>query len=87
MSKCHIVGNHMSWLICILTSSSLFHQETEGLPEKSDAKRSLDFLDIILTAKDDEGNGLSDLDIRNEVDTFLFEGMRFMRVAMMMMIK
>ena len=75
MSKCHIVGNHMSRIICILTSSSFFNQETEGLPEKSDAKRSLDFLDIILTAKDDEGNGLSDLDIRNEVDTFLFEGM------------
>ena len=37
-------------------------------------KRSLDFLDIILTAKDEEGRGLSDLDIRNEVDTFLFEG-------------
>ena len=37
-------------------------------------KRSLDFLDIILTAKDEEGKGLSDLDIRNEVDTFLFEG-------------
>lgn len=36
--------------------------------------RYLDFLDILLTAKDDEGNGLCDLDIRNEVDTFLFEG-------------
>ncbi|XP_053389637.1 ultra-long-chain fatty acid omega-hydroxylase-like [Mercenaria mercenaria] len=34
----------------------------------------LDFLDILLTAKDEEGNGMSLLDIRNEVDTFMFEG-------------
>ena len=37
-------------------------------------KRNLDFLDILLTAKDDDGVGLTDLEIRNEVDTFLFEG-------------
>jgi cytochrome P450 len=42
---------------------------------KSGSKRSLDFLDIILTARDDNGEGLNDLEIRNEVDTFLFEGM------------
>jgi len=33
-----------------------------------------DFLDILLLAQDEEGNGMSDLEIRNEVDTFLFEG-------------
>ncbi|KAJ8317562.1 hypothetical protein KUTeg_005466 [Tegillarca granosa] len=37
-------------------------------------KRRLDFLDILLTAKDEHGKGLSELDIRAEVDTFLFEG-------------
>ena len=37
-------------------------------------RKYLDFLDILLTAKDDKGVGLSDMDIRNEVDTFLFEG-------------
>ena len=36
--------------------------------------RKLDFLDILLTATDDSGVGLSDLEIRNEVDTFMFEG-------------
>ena len=37
-------------------------------------RKYLDFLDILLTAKDENGSGLSDMDIRNEADTFLFEG-------------
>ncbi|XP_052073285.1 cytochrome P450 4F2-like [Mytilus californianus] len=43
---------------------------TDGPP----TSRHLDFLDILLTAKDDNGIGLSFEDIRAEVDTFLFEG-------------
>lgn len=34
----------------------------------------MDFLDILLTAKDEDGKGMSKEDIRNEVDTFMFEG-------------
>lgn len=37
-------------------------------------RKYLDFLDILLTAKDEQGNGMSLMDIRNEVDTFMFEG-------------
>jgi len=36
--------------------------------------RYLDFLDVLLMAKDEDGKGLSDQEIRDEVDTFLFEG-------------
>ncbi|XP_062617356.1 leukotriene-B4 omega-hydroxylase 3-like [Saccostrea cucullata] len=36
--------------------------------------RHLDFLDILLTARDENDKGLTSLEIRNEVDTFLFEG-------------
>ena len=36
--------------------------------------RYLDFLDILLTAKDADDKGLTDKEIRDEVDTFLFEG-------------
>ncbi len=37
-------------------------------------KRYLDFLDILLSARDEDGKGLTDLEIREEADTFLFEG-------------
>nr|AHV83446.1 cytochrome P450 family 4 [Pinctada imbricata] len=42
-------------------------------PQQLD-KRYLDFLDILITAKGNDGSVLSDEEIRAEVDTFLFEG-------------
>lgn len=66
-----IFGNRN--LIKIVKMNLILQQE--GLDLKS--KRYLDFLDILLTAKDENGVGLSNEEIRNEVDTFLFEGTVF----------
>ncbi|XP_072048847.1 LOW QUALITY PROTEIN: cytochrome P450 4F2-like [Amphiura filiformis] len=37
-------------------------------------KKYVDFLDILLRAKDDTGEGLTEKEIQEEVDTFMFEG-------------
>ncbi|NWS75954.1 CP4B1 protein, partial [Crotophaga sulcirostris] len=42
--------------------------------DKIQKKRHLDFLDILLCTKDANGAGLSDEDLRAEVDTFMFAG-------------
>ncbi|XP_078503069.1 cytochrome P450 4B1-like, partial [Lissotriton helveticus] len=48
--------------------------KTEKELEKIQQKRHLDFLDILLCAKDENGKPLSDKDLRAEVDTFMFAG-------------
>uniref|UniRef100_A0A5F8HBT4 Cytochrome P450 4B1-like n=1 Tax=Monodelphis domestica TaxID=13616 RepID=A0A5F8HBT4_MONDO len=42
--------------------------------EKTQKKRHLDFLDILLGVKDENKIHMSDMDLRAEVDTFMFEG-------------
>ncbi|KAK6965975.1 calmodulin-beta [Biomphalaria glabrata] len=49
-------------------------KELETDPTLMHQGKVRDFLDTLLTARDEDGAGLSLLEIRNEVDTFLFEG-------------
>ncbi|CAH1271250.1 CYP4F12 [Branchiostoma lanceolatum] len=49
-------------------------EELESNPEILAEKKRLDFIDILLTAQDEDGRGMTDEEIREQVDTFLFAG-------------
>ena len=49
--------------------------QEKGGEETLKDRKYLDFLDILLTARDENGKGLSPTEIRHEVDTFMFAGM------------
>ncbi|XP_064199080.1 cytochrome P450 4B1-like [Anguilla rostrata] len=68
-------------------ASRIAHQHTEEVVRKRkealknekelgriQKKRNLDFLDILLCARDEQQQGLSDEEIRDEVQTFMFAG-------------
>ena len=60
--------------LCVRHVLSFYLQKTKE-KEGTERKRYLDFLDILLSARDEHGVGLTPLEIRNGADTFLFEGL------------
>ncbi|XP_024050096.1 cytochrome P450 4B1-like [Terrapene carolina triunguis] len=67
---CQLAHQHTDKVIKERKTSLQDQQELEKIQKK----KYLDFLDILLCAKDENGAGLSDEDLRAEVDTFMFEG-------------
>ncbi|XP_070534670.1 cytochrome P450 4F4-like isoform X2 [Ptychodera flava] len=69
---CDFVHNEARQVIADRRRALSFGQTKEN--ENKRTSRYLDFLDILLSTKDEDGNGLTDAEIRDEVDTFMFEG-------------
>ncbi|CAH1799266.1 unnamed protein product [Owenia fusiformis] len=56
-------------------SENIIKERRKNLKQSPGSNKGrLDFLDILLSAKDETGKGLDDIEIRDEVETFLFEG-------------
>ncbi|XP_074162470.1 cytochrome P450 4F11-like isoform X2 [Sminthopsis crassicaudata] len=52
----------------------LAEQGSEAFLKDKGKGKTMDFIDVLLLTKDEDGNTLSDKDIRAEADTFMFEG-------------
>uniref|UniRef100_A0A8C6EAM9 Uncharacterized protein n=1 Tax=Moschus moschiferus TaxID=68415 RepID=A0A8C6EAM9_MOSMO len=67
---CHITHQHTDAVI----KERKARLQKEGELEKVRSRRHLDFLDILLFARMENGSSLSEEDLRAEVDNFMFEG-------------
>ncbi|WAR13959.1 CP4F5-like protein [Mya arenaria] len=75
-TDCQLQGENNPYVHAVQRLSDLWIKRSLYASEGNEDEETsgLDFLDIILKAKDDDGRGLTPLEVRDEVDTFLFEG-------------
>ena len=80
VKTCHTVSQSVieerrRMLTRIKEEQNLTTQDEEIFALKKESPSGyLDFLDILLTVRDEDGRGLTDAEIQEQVDTFLFEG-------------
>ncbi|XP_066204634.1 cytochrome P450 4F3-like isoform X1 [Saccopteryx leptura] len=70
---CNLVHNFTDAVIQERRRTLISQGSHDFLKAKAKAK-TLDFIDVLLLSKDEDGRKLSDEDIRAEADTFMFEG-------------
>ncbi|XP_010867490.1 cytochrome P450 4F3 isoform X2 [Esox lucius] len=75
---CDIVHGFTRTVVQERREQLLHRREPESHTEKRDEeekkKKVVDFIDLLLLSKDEEGQGLSDEDVKAEADTFMFAG-------------
>ncbi|XP_024850588.1 cytochrome P450 4F3 isoform X2 [Bos taurus] len=54
-------------------------EDIDDFLKAKEKTKTLDFIDVLLLTKDEDGKGLSDEDIRAEADTFMFEVLKWTR--------
>ncbi|XP_007489770.1 cytochrome P450 4F11-like [Monodelphis domestica] len=70
---CHLVHDFTDAVIKA-RQKVLAEQGVEAFLKDKGKGKTMDFIDILLLSKDEDGKPLSDKDIRAEADTFMFEG-------------